>query len=361
MPPPERSKSARSVPAAVMMKASSVVDDLACPVCGGPLAPAEDGKELACAQDHGPWPVREGLPVLYDGAVEHAGRWESTYPETKGKGPLARFRSRNEHWGIPRLLGNMLDRAGPPLRILDTGCGGGWAFLSRFGNVTGIDRNPDALHAASAVYDRIVCAALPRIPFADSSFDVVTHVWVAEHLEEPAFVEFLGEVRRVLRPGGHTIFFADLYSDKPLMRWARDRPDLYRRYHVDAVGHRGLRTLAQTHRLLQQAGFLKVETVPINKSSLLQPVTALWMFDNELGRESRLLRAYVAFCRAVRRSHWVHRAVYSLLMEYHRWVNRRLPDSYASSAGFDWMAPAHGTERDLRATPHRLHHARTAP
>ena len=282
--------------------------------------------------------------MLYDGVVEHAGRWESTYPETKGKGLLARFRRRNEHWGVPRLLGGMLHRAGPPLRILDIGCGGGWTFLSRFGNVTGVDRNPDALRAACAVYDRIVCAALPRLPFAGSSFDVVTHVWVAEHLEEPALVELLREVRRVLRPGGHTIFFADLHSDKPLMRWARERPELYRRYHIDAVGHRGLRTLAQTRRLLQRVGFLEVETMPVNKSSLLQPVTALWMFGNELGRESRLLRAYLAFCRAVRRSHLAHRAVYALLMEYHRRVDRRLPDSYAFSAGFDWRAPAHGPD-----------------
>lgn len=326
------------------MKGSSVAEGLVCPACGGPLALAEDGMELACVRGHGPWPVRDGLPVLYDGAVEHAGRWEFTYPEATGEGPLARFRRRNEHWGVPNLLRPMLYRAGPPLEILDAGCGGGWAFLPRFGKVTGIDRNPEALRAASAVYDRIVCAALPRLPFADASFGVVTHVWVAEHLEEPAFVEFLREIRRVLRPGGHTVFFADLHSNKPLMRWARERPELYRRYHVDAVGHRGLRTLAQTRRLLQREGFLEVETVAVNKSSLLQPVTAAWMFGNELGRESKFLRTYMAFCRAVRCSRMAHRAVYSLLIEYHRWADRRLPDSYAFSAAFDWTAPAHGPE-----------------
>jgi ubiquinone/menaquinone biosynthesis C-methylase UbiE len=39
-----------------------------------------------------------------------------------------------------------------------------------------------------------------QIPFPDESFDVVASRWVLEHVQEPAV--FLGEVYRVLRPGG---------------------------------------------------------------------------------------------------------------------------------------------------------------
>jgi SAM-dependent methyltransferase len=42
-----------------------------------------------------------------------------------------------------------------------------------------------------------------RIPFPDRSFDVVACCWVLEHVDRPA--EFLGEVRRVLRPGGRLV------------------------------------------------------------------------------------------------------------------------------------------------------------
>src|SRR5262245_34506360 len=41
------------------------------------------------------------------------------------------------------------------------------------------------------------------IPFSAESFDAVTAVWVLEHVAEPA--KFLGEVSRVLRPGGQFI------------------------------------------------------------------------------------------------------------------------------------------------------------
>lgn len=41
------------------------------------------------------------------------------------------------------------------------------------------------------------------IPFADASFDVVTSVWVLEHIDRPP--AFCREVSRVLRPGGQFI------------------------------------------------------------------------------------------------------------------------------------------------------------
>jgi SAM-dependent methyltransferase len=235
----------------------------------------------------------------------------------------------------------MLGRLGNErLRILDLGCGGGWEFLKEFGDVTGVDYSRQAVEAAAAVYDRVLRTPLDRLPLADRSIDVVVSVWCFEHLPDEAFVAMLREVRRVLRVGGHLICFADLDSEKPILRWAKGFPDDYRRHHVDKIGHYGLRTLARTRQLLSREGFRESATVPVNKSSLLQPVTALWMFDNELGRRSRILTLYVRACRWLVRSR-AHRPVYWMLMEYHRLADRLLPDRYAFSAAFDW----HTTEQ----------------
>lgn len=107
---------------------------------------------------------------------------------------------------------------------------------------------------------------------------------MAEHLREEEFISLLRETRRVLEPEGRFIFLADLYSSKPILRWARSFPAQYREYHIERVGHHGLRSLSYTRHLLRKTGYVEQKTIAINKSSLLQPVTALWMFNNALGR-----------------------------------------------------------------------------
>jgi SAM-dependent methyltransferase len=234
----------------------------------------------------------------------------------------------------------MLARAGRhPLDLVDLGCGGGWEFLTRYGHVTGIDNRGAPLAAAAGVYVRAVQASVEHLPLADACADAVVSVWLVEHLAEPAFVAVLREVRRVLRPGGRFVFLADLDSAKPILRWAKQHPGLYVRHQVEAVGHHGLRTLPLTRYILQREGFAESETVPVSRSSVLQPITARWMLDNELGRRSRTVRAYLAFCRIALRMPRLYRAVYHALMEYHRWVDRRLPERCAFTAAFDWIVP----------------------
>ena len=136
-----------------------------------------------------------------------------------------------------------------------------------------------------------------RLPFPDVCFDIATSFWLVEHLREAEFVGLLREIRRVLRPEGHLIFLADLHSSKPILHWARSHPAEYRHYHVERVGHYGLRSLNYTRHLLRQAGYKEEKTIPINKSNLLQPVTARWMFDNALGYKSKVLHLYTLLCR----------------------------------------------------------------
>lgn len=272
--------------------------------------------------------------------MDAAERWTETYDDPDGRGLLHAFRRRNQHWRIPSLVEPMLGRLGPrPLAILDLGCGGGWEFLGRFGDVTGLDRRPGALRRAAGAYRRVVAGDAVSLPFADSSFDAIFSGWLVDHLKEEEFVALLREARRVLRPGGHLLLVADLHSSKWILRWARRFERLYRRHHVEALGHHGLRTLDLTRFLLRREGFADVETVAFNKSNLLQPVTASWMFDNDLGRQSRLIHSLARAATWIRDHRGVHRLVYAALSEYQRVADRLLPESYAFTAVIDFLRP----------------------
>ena len=98
-----------------------------------------------------------------------------------------------------------------PQLFLDVGCGAGFlsnALAKEGFNVTGVDLSADSLEVAkrhdstrSVQYRE---ADAYTLPFADSSFDVVTAMDFLEHVEEPAKV--IQEFSRVLRPGGIFIF-----------------------------------------------------------------------------------------------------------------------------------------------------------
>jgi ubiquinone/menaquinone biosynthesis C-methylase UbiE len=106
----------------------------------------------------------------------------------------------------------------PGATLLDVGCGDNAAFedLRRDRRIVwGVDyqTHPNLVSPSSF---RLLSAD-GRIPFSDASFDVVTAVWVLEHVEDP--VGFLGEIRRVLRPGG--VFLAHSISGDHYVTWIR--------------------------------------------------------------------------------------------------------------------------------------------
>jgi SAM-dependent methyltransferase len=110
------------------------------------------------------------------------------------------------------------ERARPGAVLLDVGCGDNAAFddLRAAGRqVRGVDfqRHP---HLVAPETFRLLPAD-GSIPFPDESFDVVTAVWVLEHVQNPIF--FLREVRRVLRPGG--VFLAHSISGDHYVTWIR--------------------------------------------------------------------------------------------------------------------------------------------
>lgn len=136
--------------------------------------------------------------------------------------------------------------------VLDAGCGSGRNlvyFLQNGFDVFGTDRDPEAIVrvrrlaarlAPHAPSDRFQHAAVEAMPFGDASMDAVLSSAVLHFADDEAhFAAMLGEMWRVLRPGG--LFFARLASSigmedrvEPLQGRRHRLPDGSDRFLVDA-------------------------------------------------------------------------------------------------------------------------------
>ncbi|WP_197093746.1 class I SAM-dependent methyltransferase [Nonomuraea sp. SBT364] len=108
----------------------------------------------------------------------------------------------------------LLDRAGVPARhdgpgartrVLDAGCGSGVVTagaLARGARVTAFDSDAAMAGLAARRHPEaeVLVARLPRLPFADGTFDAVAGNFIINHAPDTAAA--LRELRRVLRPGG---------------------------------------------------------------------------------------------------------------------------------------------------------------
>jgi SAM-dependent methyltransferase len=109
-----------------------------------------------------------------------------------------------------------LERSGriaPDARVLEVGSGAhGLVFF--FGTTRGVGVDPlacdyAALFPAWQGRARTIAAAGERLPFADSSFDVVLCDNVVDHAEDPALIA--RELARVLAPGGLLYFTVNFH------------------------------------------------------------------------------------------------------------------------------------------------------
>jgi len=149
--------------------------------------------------------------------------------------------------------------------ILDIGCGGGrtisrLATLAPQGRVIGLDYSPasvavardtnaDAIRAGRVQIEE---GSVATLPFPDSTFDLVTAV--ETHYYWPDLPANLGEVFRVLKPGGTFALIAETYRGGPFQfLYAIVMPLLRAAYLTDAE-HRDL---------LTQAGFANVSTAHV--------------------------------------------------------------------------------------------------
>ena len=88
-----------------------------------------------------------------------------------------------------------------------------------------------------------VVGNVQRLPFRSESFDGAINIWVAEHLRDP--IGMVGEVARVLKPGGHFMIFV------PFVVHEHQLPHDYFRF-----------TRFGTAAILEDSGFEEIEVVP---------------------------------------------------------------------------------------------------
>ena len=175
------------------------------------------------------------------------------------------------HWwfaGRRRILEGFLAQVVPTLpaarkterpRILDVGCGTGanLEMLARYGDAEGVDISQDALAFCRARgLTRVREGAAEALPYPDEAFDLVTALDVVEHLDDD--VAGLGEMRRVLKPGGCALLFV------PAFRWLWGVQD-------DVSNHRRRYTLSQLRRAVEAAG-LSVERATYANITFLAPI-----------------------------------------------------------------------------------------
>lgn len=121
--------------------------------------------------------------------------------------PIVRVTTREK-----RFRSELLQRAGLAAgeQVLDVACGTGSLLAlataaTPDAGFTGIDRDPQILEQARTKCRtaKLVCADATEVPFPSSRFDHVFATLMIHHLDDANVERFLGEVRRVLRPGGH--------------------------------------------------------------------------------------------------------------------------------------------------------------
>lgn len=106
------------------------------------------------------------------------------------------------HRNRRRTVRTLLKRYRAEEPMLDAGCGTGLNLASMPPGSTGIDLNPRnlALIRERLPHQRAVEGDIEAMPFDDASFATVVCTEVLEHVPYPA--KALGEMRRVLKPGG---------------------------------------------------------------------------------------------------------------------------------------------------------------
>jgi SAM-dependent methyltransferase len=192
----------------------------------------------------------------------------------------------------------LLRNVQPGNRWLDIGCGRQIVpdfaapleeqreIAARMKLLVGMDVDP-AIHDHPLLQERVMGWG-DALPFADSSFDLITANMVMEHVREPTRI--LSEVRRVLRPGGrflfHTpnfkyyqIFIAWLVPDfiKHKIIWMLERraeADVFPTYYR-------INTSSRTRSLAAESGF-EVKEIEVGGSvgsfAALGPIGVLEVF-----------------------------------------------------------------------------------
>lgn len=180
--------------------------------------------------------------------------------------------------GYPGLVEHvdlMIRYSAPPppgqvARVLDIGCGDGeaLAILRELGwQVVGLETDPAAAEAARRRGLEVQQGLLADAPFAPESFDLITSSHVIEHVHDP--LAHLGQVRRLLRPGGRTVIVTPNVNCGSHRRHGRHWRGL------EVPRHIMVHTPASLASLVRRAGFSAVDTGTSARAVSLSEVAAV--------------------------------------------------------------------------------------
>lgn len=179
-------------------------------------------------------------------------------------------------------------------RLLDLGCARGReVFRERAALVVGVDLARNALQDCARNYDGVLEALLTDLPLAEESFDCVVSSHVMGHVPPAEKDPVLGEIWRVLRPGGWSLHVIETDSRCRLMQRAKEFPELYQQYLIEQDGHVGLELPSAVLARLTRAGF-EVQSVDVLADGDVHPRLAMKWFANEYREASLELDALAA-------------------------------------------------------------------
>jgi SAM-dependent methyltransferase len=217
-----------------------------CPRCGGAVTPSADS--YRCARGHA-FPVRGGVPDFLE---EDDPFYEGRFVGVRDYGApsqVERLPGGRLLWEIYRRT-SVSERRQRRFRtwlggfrgeVLDLGCGSGTRFFAGLGPTVGVDVSHASLREAHTLYAAVARADALSLPFADESFDAVVSADLVGHIPTGDKARLIGEIRRVLRPGGRTFHVVECDSGNWIFRRGRWRPKLFRKYFVEDIGgHFGL-------------------------------------------------------------------------------------------------------------------------
>ena len=148
-----------------------------------------------------------------------------------------RFSRRTEEAGVSAMRERLLTDAGG--QVLEIGGGTGANLRFYAGTVSSLvvtEPEPAMLRRLQAKareqepLAKIVQAPAEDLPFEDASFDTVVSTLVLCGVHDQA--RSLGEIRRVLRPGGSLLFLEHVRSDDPDLARFQDRMNWLNRFVV---------------------------------------------------------------------------------------------------------------------------------
>lgn len=238
---------------------------LVCVACRGALE--RQGAELRCEACGARAPLVGRIPVFCEGEQFYETYAEEHIPYVGEPPPLKRLLLRllpYWSWREWRFFHKHL-RAGDA--VLDLGCGRGreW-FTVGTASVAGVDPCLTALGQCD--YDTVAAADISRLPFADATFDCAVTSHVLGHIPFDEKDAALGEMARVLKPGGRSVHIIETDTHNAFASYAKRDPELYRRNFIETDGHIGLELPSAVLERFRRNGFdiadvRKMESGPI--------------------------------------------------------------------------------------------------